>query len=62
MNKVDHREPFAMGRLLIRSALLGFFVPVSQSDLWTLLGFLAFGTQGELWDVKAVQVVSALVI
>lgn len=40
-------EPFALGRLLIRSAILGSIVPV---------------TQGEFWEVKAVQVVSALVI
>lgn len=46
-NTVDHREPFAFGRLLVRSVILGAFVPV---------------TQGEFWDVKIVQVVSALVV
>ena len=46
-NTVDHREPFAFGRLLVRSALLGAFVPV---------------TQGEFWDVIIIQVVSALVV
>lgn len=46
-NTVDHREPFALGRLLVRSVILGAFVPV---------------TQGEFWDVKIVQVVSALVV
>ena len=47
MNTVDHREPVALGRLLARSALLGLFVPV---------------VQGEYWDVKILQVVSALVV
>lgn len=46
-NTVDHQEPAAFGRLLVRSALLGSVVPV---------------TQGEFWDVKIVQVVSALVV
>ena len=46
-NTVDHREPFAFGRLLVRSVLLGAFVPV---------------TQGEFWDVKIFQFVSALVV
>ena len=47
MDKVDHREPLAFGRLLVRSALLGLIVPV---------------TQGEFWEVKVIQVVSALVV
>ena len=46
-NTNNHREPAAFGRLLVRSALLGAFVPV---------------TQGEFWDVKLVQVISALVL
>ena len=46
-NTINHRELFAFGRLLVRSALLGAFVPV---------------THGEFWDVKIVQVVSALVV
>jgi len=40
-------EPFAFGRLLVRSALLGLVVPV---------------TQGEFWHVKVVQVGAALVL
>ncbi len=40
-------ERLAFPRLLVRSAILGAFVPV---------------TQGDFWDVKAVQVVSALVL
>jgi len=40
-------ERFAFPRLLVRSALLGAVVPV---------------TQGEFWDVKALQIASALVL
>lgn len=40
-------ERFAFPRLLVRSALLGAVVPV---------------TQGEFWDVKLLQVASALVL
>jgi len=40
-------ERLAFPRLLVRSAILGALVPV---------------TQGDFWDVKAVQVVSALVL
>lgn len=42
-----NRERFAFPRLLVRSALLGAVVPV---------------TQGEFWDVKVVQIASALVL
>lgn len=47
LHKVNYHEPVSFGRLLIRSALLGLLVPV---------------TQGEFWDVKVVQVVFALVL
>jgi hypothetical protein len=43
----NDREPAAFGRLLVRSALLGALVPV---------------TQGEFWTVKIVQVGAALVV
>ena len=42
-----HDEPHAMGRLLFRSALLALMVPVYE---------------GEFWNVKAIQVVLALVL
>ena len=47
MDKIDHHEPVEFGRLLIRSALLGFFVPVRQ---------------GDFWDAKFAQIVLALVV
>ena len=47
MNAVDHHEPFAFWRLLIRSSIFGFLVPVRE---------------GEFWHVTILQVVSALVI
>ncbi|MEK6755210.1 MAG: hypothetical protein AABZ02_03560 [Bacteroidota bacterium] len=47
MNNVDHREPAAFGRLLVRSAILGLLVPI---------------TQGDFWEGKAIQVAFALVI
>jgi len=47
VNAAANREPAAFARLLIRSALLGASVPV---------------TQGEFWEVKVVQVVAALVL
>ena len=46
-NTTAHREPAAVARLLVRSALLGALVPVMQ---------------GEFWQVKAVQVIAALVL
>ena len=42
-----HDEPHAMGRLLFRSALLALMVPVFE---------------GQFWNVKAIQVVLALVL
>jgi len=47
MNNAAGSERFAFPRLLVRSMILGSLVPV---------------TQGEFWDVKAVQVVLALVL
>ena len=47
VDKVDNREPAALVRLLVRSALLGALVPVAR---------------GEFWEVKVVQIVSALVL
>lgn len=46
-NTIDHREPAAFGRLLVRSALLGALVPV---------------TRGEFWEVKIIQIIAALVV
>jgi purine-cytosine permease-like protein len=42
-----HPERFAFPRLLVRSALLGAVVPV---------------TKGEFWEVKVLQIVSAVVL
>ena len=47
MSTTGYPERLAFPRLLVRSAILGAAVPV---------------TQGDFWDVKAVQVVSALVL
>lgn len=47
-NSGNEREPAILGRLLIRSALLGALVPV--------------GTQAAFWSVKLPQSVSGLVL
>ena len=47
MNTTSHSEQHAFPRLLLRSAILGSVVPV---------------THGEFWEVKAVQIVAALVL
>ena len=47
MTDVPYREPAALGRLLIRSTLLGSLVPV---------------TQGEFWAVKGIQVLVAVLV
>lgn len=47
MNPAANPERLAFPRLLVRSLILGSVVPV---------------TQGEFWDVKAVQIVLALVL
>ena len=47
MTAADRPEPFAFLRFLVRSAILGAAVPV---------------TQGEFWNVKVIQIASALVL
>ena len=47
MTEVAYREPAAISRLLVRSALLGSLVPITQGDFWT---------------GKVVQVVFAVVV
>jgi len=52
MNKVDHSEPFALNRLLIRSAILGLLVSYR----------LMFVTQGDFLWAKFNEIVLALMI